>query len=94
MDAVATRDENGGGTTVFIVNRSLADEVSLEIDVMALGRIGDAAAQSLFDDDIHAANTLHDPERVAPRTNSSVQVGDGTVTITLPPVSWTVLTFD
>ncbi|WP_214467632.1 arabinosylfuranosidase ArfA [Microbacterium flavescens] len=94
VDAVATRDENGGGTTVFIVNRSLADEVSLEIDVMALGRIGDAAAQSLFDDDIHAANTLHDPERVAPRTNSSVQVGDGTVTITLPPVSWTVLTFD
>ncbi|KAF2416139.1 alpha-N-arabinofuranosidase [Microbacterium sp. B35-30] len=94
VDAVATHDESGGGTTVFIVNRSLSDEVSLEVDVVALGRIANATAVSLFDDDIHAANTLHDPERVAPRTNSSVHADDGKITVTLPPVSWTVLTFD
>ena len=94
VDAVATHDESGGGTTVFIVNRSLADEVSLEVDVVALGGIANASAVSLFDDDIHAANTLDDPERVAPRTNSSVHADDGKITVTLPPVSWTVLTFD
>jgi alpha-N-arabinofuranosidase len=94
VDAVATHDESGGGTTVFIVNRSLADEVSLEVDVVALGRVSNATAVSLFDDDIHAANTLDDPERVAPRTNSSVHADDGKITVTLPPVSWTVLTFD
>ncbi|KAF2411833.1 alpha-L-arabinofuranosidase [Microbacterium sp. B35-04] len=94
VDAVATHDESGGGTTVFIVNRSLSDEVSLEVDVVALGRIANATAVSLFDDDIHAANTLDDPERVAPRTNSSVHADDGKITVTLPPVSWTVLTFD
>ena len=93
VDAVATHDESGGGTTVFVVNRSLEDEVSLEIDAVALGRIPSATAVSLFDDDIHAANTLDDPERVTPRTNSSVHVDEGTITITLPPVSWTVLTF-
>ncbi|MBW9094389.1 alpha-N-arabinofuranosidase [Microbacterium jejuense] len=90
VDAVATHDE--GGTTVFAVNRSLTDEVTLEIDTRALADFGDAEAFSLFDDDIHAANTLDHPDRVVPRPNTSVQIGEGTVTITLPPVSWTVLT--
>ncbi|KRB36705.1 alpha-N-arabinofuranosidase [Microbacterium sp. Root180] len=94
VDAVATRDEEGGATTVFIVNRSLAEEVSLEIDVLSLGQIASATAQTLSDDDIHAANTLEDPERVAPRVNSSARIGEGVITVTLPPVSWTVLTFD
>ena len=94
VDAVATRDADGGSTTVFLVNRSLEEPVTLEIDVVALGAVGDATAISLFDDDIHAANTIEDPQRVTPRTNTSVDVGEGKVTITLPPVSWTALTLD
>ncbi|MDQ7879221.1 alpha-N-arabinofuranosidase [Microbacterium sp. QXD-8] len=94
VDAVATYDEAGGGTTVFAVNRSLTEEVTLDIDTRAVGSVGAARATSLFDGDIHAANTLEDPERVSPRENTSVSVGEGTVSITLPPVSWTVLTLD
>jgi glutamate-ammonia-ligase adenylyltransferase len=60
--------------------------------VLANAGFADAEAFSLFDDDIHAANTLGDPDRVAPRANTSVEIGEATVTITLPPVSWTVLT--
>lgn len=94
VDAVATRDEAGGTTTVFAVNRSLTEEVTLEIDTLALGGIARASATSLFDEDIHAANTLDDRERVAPRSNDTVEIGDGKVGITLPPVSWTVLTLE
>ncbi|MGK3954168.1 alpha-N-arabinofuranosidase [Microbacterium sp. I2] len=94
VDAVATHDANGGGTTVFAVNRSLTDEVTLEIDTLALGGVSRAEATSVFDDDIHAANTLEDPDRVRPRQNTSVDIGEGTVHITLPPVSWTVLTLE
>ncbi len=90
VDAVATHDEDG--TTIFAVNRSLTDEVTLEIDTRALGVVDRTEAVSLFDDDIHAVNTLDDPERVGPRPNDSVQIAEGTVTITLPPVSWTALT--
>ena len=36
-------------------------------------------------------NTLDDRERVGLVDNDSAVVGDGTITITLPPVSWTVL---
>jgi alpha-N-arabinofuranosidase len=94
VDAVATYDETSGGTTVFTVNRSQTEEVTLEIDSRALGQPSKAKATSIFDDDIHAANTLDDPERVTPKENTSVQVGEGKVTITLPPVSWTVLTLE
>jgi len=90
VDAVATHDE--GGTAIFAVNRSLTDEVTLEIDVRALGAVGGVEATSLFDDDIHAANTLEAPDRVVPKPNRSARIADGVVTITLPPVSWTVLT--
>ncbi|NYE18849.1 alpha-N-arabinofuranosidase [Microbacterium immunditiarum] len=90
VDAVATHDD--GGTTIFAVNRSLTDEVTLEIDTRALGEVESAQATSLFDDDIHAANTLARQDRVVPRPNGSARIGDGTVTVTLPPVSWTVLT--
>jgi alpha-N-arabinofuranosidase len=40
---------------------------------------------------MHAANTLAEPERVGLRDNTSARLVDGTVTITLPPVSWTAL---
>ena len=33
-----------------------------------------ATATSLFDDDIHAANTLAEPDRVTPRANESVEL--------------------
>jgi alpha-N-arabinofuranosidase len=94
VDAVATHDQDGGGTTIFAVNRSLTDEVTLQIDVLGLGPVTRAKAVSLFDDDIHAANTLEDPERITPRDNDSVEVVQNVITVTLPPVSWTALTLE
>jgi alpha-N-arabinofuranosidase len=93
VDAVATHAPEGG-TTVFAVNRSLTSEVTLDIDSLALGAVSNVTATSIHDDDIHAANTLEHPDRVAPRQNDSVAVSDGAISVTLPPCSWTVLTID
>jgi alpha-N-arabinofuranosidase len=92
VDAVATHDD--GGTTIFAVNRSMTEAVTLEVDTGALGSLTAAKATSLFDDDIHAANTLGSPDRVVPRVNETVHLGKGKVTITLPPVSWSALTLE
>ncbi|NYF16984.1 alpha-N-arabinofuranosidase [Microbacterium sp. AK009] len=93
VDAVATIDPDSGAVTVFAVNRSLTDDVTLDIDSAALaGSVSSATATSIFDDDIHAANTLEQPDRVRPKTNDSVTLGDGAIAVTLPPCSWTVLT--
>jgi alpha-N-arabinofuranosidase len=92
VDAVATHDPETGGVTVFAVNRSLTESARFEIDSSALGGLTATTATSLFDDDIHAANTLESPERVTPQENDTVQASGGAISVTLPPCSWTVLT--
>ena len=92
VDAVATHDAEAGRTSVFLVNRSQTDDVTVTIDVAALGEITVLDAQTLNDDaDVYAANTLLEQERVSLRDNKSVVTEPGTVTVTLPPVSWSAI---
>mgnify|MGYP002621399156 CR=1 FL=1 len=91
VDAVATHDAVTGETAVFMVNRSLTDDVTLVIDTAALGAVSVLDAHSLHDADIHAANTLGNPERVTMQPNDSCSLSEGQITIVLPPVSWSVL---
>jgi alpha-N-arabinofuranosidase len=92
VDAIATHDAERGQTAVFAVNRSLTEPAELVVDTSLLGSVSVADAQSLYDDDMHAANTLTEPERVGLRPNTSHTLEDGTLRITLPPVSWTAVT--
>jgi len=91
VDAVATHDAAEGETAVFLVNRSLTEPVTVRVDVAALGAVQIAESHLVHDDDMHAANTLAQPERVQVRTNDSASVAEGVLTVTLPPVSWTAL---
>ena len=92
IDAVTTFDEATGRTSVFVVNRSQSEAVSLAFDLAGLGEVTDAGAQTLSDDDVSAVNTLTDPERVSMRPNETLSIAEGAVSIELPPVSWTVIT--
>jgi alpha-N-arabinofuranosidase len=88
IDAVATRDPDTGATAVFVVNRGQQEPVTLTLDVTALGDVTVAETHLLHDDDVSAANTLDDHERVSVRPLEAVELADGTLTVTLPPVSW------
>ncbi|MDF1478525.1 alpha-N-arabinofuranosidase [Leifsonia sp. H3M29-4] len=94
VDAAATHDAQTGSTAVFAVNRSLTEPVELELDVLALGHVGSVSALTLHDDDMHATNSLHAPERVGLSQNPTARVLDGKVVVTLPPVSWTALNLE
>ena len=50
-------------------------------------------AQTLADEDVYAKNTLAEKERVGLKLNESVRIGDGVISVALPPVSWTALSF-
>ena len=91
VDAVATHDAETGRSAVFLVNRSTTEALDVTIDVSALGEIAVLESHTLADDDRSAANTLEDPERVAPASNETATISAGTLTVTLPPVSWTAL---
>jgi alpha-L-arabinofuranosidase len=90
VDAAATVD--AGRVAVFLVNRHTTESTTVTIDVAGLGADGAVSAQGIWDDDLHAVNDLRDTERVGLRTNDTVARDGDTVTIELPPVSWTALT--
>lgn len=91
VDAVATHDADTGETSVFAVNRSLDEAITVEIDIARLGAVEVVSARALADDDMHARNTLDDRERVGLH-DLAVEQGDGVLTVTLPPVSWGTIT--
>ena len=77
LNAVATVDDDGA--SVFVANRSTTDAASLRLDlaplVAALGRdLTVAESHLLHEDDLYAANTLADPERVGVRPLDGVAV--------------------
>ena len=90
---MATYDRETGQTAVFLVNRSQSEEASIAIDLSALGKVTLLDTQTLADADVYAKNTLAAKERVALRRNDSVRIGDDVISVTLPPVSWTALSF-
>jgi alpha-N-arabinofuranosidase len=90
VDAVATLD--GGRAAVFVLNRSLADTARFTIGAADLGIDGPVRAQGVWDEDRHAKNTLDAPARVTLRENTAITHEGGTVTVDLPPISWTCIT--
>ncbi len=90
VDAVGTHDAESGRAAVFLVNRSRESETTVTIDVRALG-LSSASARSLWDEDVYAKNTLEQQDRVQLRANDSVSLDGGSLTVTLPPVSWTAI---
>jgi len=91
IDAVATHDAATETTSIFVVNRSQTDEITLSIDLTALQGVILLDAQTLADPDVYAKNTLDQRDRVAPFRNKSAIVREGMVEVSLPPVSWTAI---
>jgi alpha-L-arabinofuranosidase len=88
---VATHDAAAGTAAVFLVNRSQTEEITVTIDIAALDGFTGVSAESLYDTDVYAKNTLEEPERVTMKPNTSATLDGGAVTVTLPPVSWTAV---
>jgi alpha-N-arabinofuranosidase len=91
IDAVVTRDPDGGAAAVFLVNRSRTETITATVRLEDLGPLRIAETHTLADDDHDAANTLQDPERVQPAPNDTAGLDGDVLTVTLPPVSWTAI---
>jgi alpha-N-arabinofuranosidase len=89
VDSAATVED--GRAAVFLVNRHQTESTTVTIDLAGIGADGDVRAEGIWDDDVHAVNDLEGRERVGLRTNETVRRDGDTITIELPPVSWTAL---
>ncbi|MCS5734803.1 arabinosylfuranosidase ArfA [Herbiconiux daphne] len=93
IDSVATWDAATGRGAVFLVNRDQTSERTVTIDASSLGAAQLVESLTLSDDDVYAKNTLTDQNRVTPHPNATATLSAGILTVTLPPVSWTALSF-
>ncbi|MGW4642425.1 arabinosylfuranosidase ArfA [Sphaerisporangium sp. NPDC004334] len=89
--ATATHDPETGELTLFAVNRDRHGALPLEIALPGDMRV--AEHLELADDDPSARNTAADPERVVPRQGAGAALDGRRATLTLPPVSWTIVRF-
>jgi alpha-N-arabinofuranosidase len=85
-------DAAAGRTAVFLLNRSLTDEMDLSITLRGLGVERELVqAEQLHSADLDAANTLDAPDRVAPQRLEGVRIDGEQLRVTLKPASWNAI---
>jgi alpha-N-arabinofuranosidase len=90
LETAAVHDSAAGKLTVFAVNR-LAEPLPLRAVLRGLEGVEIEEHVVLADDDLDAANTAEEPDRVLPAAGRGAVVADGVLAVNLPPRSWTVL---
>ena len=90
VDAAATLADDGS-ITVFAVNRSGDEDITLDCDLRAFGSLQPAEHIVLHHDDVKAVNTEANPEEVVPVSGRKAKVDGGRMTVKLPALSWNVI---
>ena len=91
VDAVATHDAATGELSVFAVNRSLTETLTVEIDVRSAGDLELVEAVTLAHDDPYARSSVEDDTTLVPRPNPTAQVTGTRARLDVPPVSWSMV---
>jgi alpha-N-arabinofuranosidase len=76
--------------TVFALNRSLTEEMPLQVRLDGFMQVSVDSAMQLHDANLEAVNTEASSQRVRPMP-LAVQMGNGAVSTTLRPASWNVI---
>ena len=92
VEAAATLGDDGA-LTLFAVNRGLADDIALRLDLRAFGPLRPAERLVLHHDDVKAANTEANPDEVRPVRRPAPRLDGGRGTVRLPALSWNVIRF-
>ena len=91
LQAVATIDPAQGDLTIFALNRDQAKPLPLTGDLRALSGYSVVEHLVLEHPDPNAANTADSPNTVTPHCRGDATLVGGTLTATLPPLSWNVI---
>ncbi len=91
LKLAAVHDETGGALNLLAVNRSLDQELALEVALAGFAQPAIEQALTLHDGQLDACNSKQAPNRIQPSTLEAVSLGNGMLRATLPPASWNVL---
>jgi len=91
LKLAAVHDDKAGLLTLFALNRSLTEEMPLQVRIEGFAQLEVKEALQLTHADLKAANTRDKPDHVAPAALGSVRTSAGRLDATLPPASWNVI---
>ena len=91
LSAVATFDAKAGEAVVFAVNRSSAEDLTLDASVAGLGNVPLIEAVTYDNKDPYWHATADDSTSVLPGENVSAKLDDGRLTAVVPAVSWSMI---
>ena len=91
LESAAVWNREAGELTVFAVNRSLEEDLPLEVDLRAFTEC--TLCEHLCLAGGADPNAVNAPaqDRAVPRQRPCEPVQDGSATVALPPLSWNVL---
>jgi alpha-L-arabinofuranosidase len=92
LDVSASYDQANDRGAVFIVNRSQNEAMTTDIGWQGAAPTQVAAAYQLAGSDPKAVNTFAQPNTIAPKQLDGLKIDDGKLTLSLPPLSFTVVT--
>lgn len=93
VDAVATWDADAGRGSVLVVNRHPGQAVDLDLDLSRFGDVRLIGATTLHADDPYTRNSVDEPERVVPVPRDDVRLDGGRLSLPMPPVSFSTVSF-
>ncbi|MDA9408859.1 arabinosylfuranosidase ArfA [Bradyrhizobium sp. CCBAU 45384] len=88
---IAAIAEDGGGLSLFLINRDLKKEMEVTFDLRSFGRLALKETLELRHDDLNATNTKHAPGRVTPTSLEVASLDGRLLKATLKPASWNVI---
>jgi alpha-N-arabinofuranosidase len=91
VDVTATRDPETGALTVFAVNRDEQGPGRLELRLVADADLRVVEHLVMGGGDLLLTNSQAAPDRVAPRSSTQHELADGSLSVVLPPVSWSII---
>jgi alpha-N-arabinofuranosidase len=87
----AVHDDKAGLLTLFALNRSLDQEMPLDVSAAEFSKVAVKQALQLCDPDLKAVNSKASPDRIAPRPLAKVKVTGARIEAVLPPASLNVI---
>jgi alpha-N-arabinofuranosidase len=90
VDAAATMDDDGN-VTLFFVNKDMAEDIEMSVDLRDFGTFTKVEHSLLHHDDVKAFNTEENPDNVSPKSGKGGRLDNGRFDIVLPSLSWNVV---
>jgi alpha-N-arabinofuranosidase len=91
LKLAAVHDDKAGTLTLLALNRSLSEELPLDLLAGGFGNLLVQQALQLCDADPKAMNTREQPDRVVPKPLTAARASGERIEATLQPLSWNVI---